>query len=198
MATPETARRPDVIRLPDADDEPRHRGWRIAVGVIVGLVIFVPLLLFLSLAWLRMLPWSGPLVLETSTPDTYGKAANVGYTDLQLTNPSRVDVTLDSVVAHAEPAVDVGDAWLISDDPACERFLSATHYREVPERCRVPMEGSVVPAGTQVMDHFVVVVEVETPKEQDWNAAAFDLHFHAGPIAYSKPFGDPFTMRAEE
>ena len=170
----------------------------------IVLLVIVAVLAIASmgvLAWLGMLPSRGPMYPGPYQANGIVAGMNVragrpiGYSTLWVYNPSRVDVTLDSVEPiDGSSNVHVVEAWLPVDTPSCQRAAVESTNRPAPSRCKIPIDGYVVPSGTPVGQGPRLVVELQAQDRGTYRAGGFAIHYHVGPIHYTTLYSNGFKL----
>ena len=168
----------------------------------MAVIATVTVLAGLALNWYGMLPWHGPMsggsdqvAGVTATVDTQ-VGHRVSYASMWVYNPSRVAVTLDSVApVVGDGGLRVVDAWLPADHPIC-RHLAARWKGVVPDSCKVPLEGYVVPSHTPIGNGPRVVVELRPTHPGTYTSPGFNVRYHVGPMHYTTTYADGFVLHA--
>jgi hypothetical protein len=120
---------------------------------------------------------------------------SIGYSTLWVYNPSRVNVTLDSIEpVDASPNVRVVEAWLPVDTPRCQRAAVESSVKPAPSTCKVPVDGFVLSSGTAVGQGPRLVVELQGDKRGTYRAGGFAIHYHVGLIHYTTLYSNGFTL----
>ena len=196
--TPVVPPRP-APREPGVADNHRPRRWRwliwlVAVLVLVGALVG-------GLAWLGMLPSRGPMYEGPYQAGGVTAGMNVragrpiGYSSLWVYNPSRVDVTLDSIEPVAGDAnVRVVEAWLPVDTPRCQGAAVSATVKPAPDRCKLPIDGYVLPRGTPLGQGPRLVVVLQANKPGTYRSGGFAIHYHMGPIHYTSLYSNGFVL----
>jgi hypothetical protein len=157
-----------------------------------------------GLARAHLLPSRGPLWPGAYQPNgtTVGwKEAKVGravsYTALWISNPSRVNVTLDSIEPiDPQPQIRVVGAWIPRDTPRCQAAAMRTDIREAPASCKLPIDGYVVPSDTPVGQGPRLVVELEADQAGRYTSGGFAIKYHVGPIRYTSLYSNGYVIHA--
>ena len=148
-----------------------------------------------------MLPWNAPIDPGDAGDilSFHGIAVGERGPDgaLWVYNPSRVDVTLDSVSLAQRDAqgLKVVDAWLPVPTQRC--INQAADPSNAPGACHRPMEGYRVPAGTPLGNgpRLVVVLEAERPGR--YLSPGFVIHYHVGLLHYSTTYNNGLVLCTE-
>ena len=199
MASPTTLTPPPVLDQRLLERRRHHpRGWIIGAAVVATVALFAGL----TLNWYGMLPWHGPMSggLDqvggvTATVATQA-GHKVSYASMWVYNPSRVAVTLDSVEpVVANDGLRVVDAWLPAGHPICRR-LAARWKGVVPDSCKVPLEGYMIPSHTAIGNGPRLVVELRPLHAGTFTSPGFNLRYHVGPMHYTTTYADGFVLHA--
>jgi len=181
--------------------EPRRYHWR---GWLTALAILLTVLLLagLSLSFVGMLPWRGPLSSSDQQPNgviaTFQVQAGdrIPYQLPRLANPSRVGVVLDSIdLVDPTPGVHIHDVWLFADTPRCRNQTPRFPYA-VPVACRTPIAGFALAGHQDASVGSRVIVVLQPSQPGTYRSSGFDLHYHVGPIHYTTTYGDGFVIHA--
>jgi hypothetical protein len=153
------------------------------------------------IAWLGMLPSRGPMYPGPYQADgivagmTVPAGQPVGNSYLWVYNPSRVDVTLDSIEpVDPTPDMRVVGAWLPVDTPWCQRAALESSVKSAPSRCQVPVDGYILPSGTPVGQGPRLVVELQANERGTYRAGGFAIHYHVGPIHYTTLYSNGLIL----
>ena len=117
------------------------------------------------------------------------------YTALWIYNPSRVNVTLDTIEPiDPQPQIRVVGAWIPRDTPRCQAAALRADIRRAPPSCKVPIDGYVLPARTPIGQGPRLVVELEAAQVGTYGSGGFAIDYHVGPISYTSLYSNGYTI----